>query len=115
MEKDILYLCDKKACDKCNSTRDGEKCKHTVDISHAKNFEKDSDGNYWEKAPVPLVILKTDSLLKKETYNRIRDMLKKQIEEGLVFCDGTITDIQVYPDGDDLQVQVKIQEVNDVS
>jgi hypothetical protein len=108
IEKDVLYLCDKRECEKCSSVQ----CKHTLDITHAKNFELGIDGStYVEKAPVPLVIFKTDSLLRKETCDRIRDVLKKQIEEGLVLCDGAITDIVVYPDGDDLQVQVKIQEV----
>lgn len=29
----VLYICDKRACDKCN-----EPCEHTLDIRHAKNF-----------------------------------------------------------------------------
>ena len=31
---DILYLCDRKACDNCSYP----KCKHTSDFRHAKNF-----------------------------------------------------------------------------
>ncbi|WP_290233562.1 hypothetical protein [Bacteroides acidifaciens] len=41
-----LYLCDEKQCgDSCTSAE----CKHTSNISHAKNFVKDEQNNYWEK------------------------------------------------------------------
>ncbi len=43
---DILYFCDGKQCDEtCPSTE----CKHTSDISHAKNFIKGDYDSYWEK------------------------------------------------------------------
>lgn len=43
---DILYLCDGKQCgDSCLSTE----CKHTSDITHAKNFIKGDYDSYWEK------------------------------------------------------------------
>ncbi len=44
---DILYLCDGKQCgDSCPNAR----CKHTSDISHAKNFViKGNHNSYWEK------------------------------------------------------------------
>lgn len=32
--KKVLYICDRRACNKCNP-----ECMHTNDISHAKNFE----------------------------------------------------------------------------
>lgn len=42
----ILYLCDGKRCgDSCPSIE----CKHTLDISHAKNFVRNCYGSYWEK------------------------------------------------------------------
>lgn len=31
---DVLYLCDRRACNNCSYP----KCKHTSDIRHAKNF-----------------------------------------------------------------------------
>lgn len=34
-EPKVLYLCDGRACDKCNY---GFSCRHTTDIRHAKNF-----------------------------------------------------------------------------
>lgn len=43
---DVLYLCDGKSCgDICPNTE----CKHTSDISHARNFVKGDDVSYWEK------------------------------------------------------------------
>lgn len=35
----IFYLCDKKKCKNCNYPA----CKHTQDITHAKNFKKDDE------------------------------------------------------------------------
>ncbi|WP_243259738.1 hypothetical protein [Enterocloster bolteae] len=43
---DILYLCDGEQCgDSCPSAE----CKHTSNISHAKNFVKGDYDSYWEK------------------------------------------------------------------
>lgn len=49
MEEDIkvVYLCDEKACKECRSN--AKCCRHTSDITHAKNFEKYDDGIYYEK------------------------------------------------------------------
>lgn len=47
MSTDILYICDHRACDKCNGI---EGC-YTTDISHAANFVKLSDF-YYEKEPI---------------------------------------------------------------
>lgn len=43
-----VYLCDGK---KCGENHDCMECKHTSDIKHAKNFEYDGYGCYWEKSP----------------------------------------------------------------
>lgn len=43
---DILYLCDGT---KCGDTCPGTECKHTSDITHAKNFVKGDYNSYWEK------------------------------------------------------------------
>ena len=92
---DVLYLCDRKACENCSS-----KCRHTKDICHAINFEKCEGGGYWEKDTKPLLVLKTDCLLKREVVARIRNDIKKQIEEGLVLVDGSITEIKWKQDAD---------------
>lgn len=41
----ILYLCDGKKCENGYI-----ECQHTTDITHAKNFEYDGGGRYWEKS-----------------------------------------------------------------
>lgn len=40
----IFYYCDRCKCDNCNNID----CEHTSDITHARNFEKDENGNYFE-------------------------------------------------------------------
>lgn len=40
----VLYICDRMRCNPCNN----ELCRHTTDIDHAVNFQKDNVGNYWE-------------------------------------------------------------------
>lgn len=47
--KDVLFVCDEKACgENCSKDWFGE-CKHTSKIEHAKNFDKLSDDLYMEK------------------------------------------------------------------
>lgn len=41
----VLYFCDRRACEHCSYPL----CKHTRDICHAVNFEKNLGGAYWEK------------------------------------------------------------------
>lgn len=46
---EIFYICDRKACEVCNDI-----CHHTTDITHAKNFIKNTiptdpiEYDYWE-------------------------------------------------------------------
>lgn len=42
--KPVLYLCDRRACEKCHSMD----CSHTSDISHATNFTR-KYGTYIEE------------------------------------------------------------------
>lgn len=32
-----FYICDRKACNQCS-----DECRHTTDITHAKNFSKEA-------------------------------------------------------------------------
>lgn len=43
-DPEIFYICDRRACDKCN-----EECTHTKDIRHAKSFEVSALGGFWEQ------------------------------------------------------------------
>lgn len=45
-DNEIVYVCDRKACNSCSS-HVGD-CYHTSDIEHAKNFERRGD-TYFEK------------------------------------------------------------------
>jgi len=42
----IFYLCDGEKCKNCSS----DICKHTGDMTHAKNFQYDGYANYWEQS-----------------------------------------------------------------
>lgn len=55
-----IYLCNRKACEKCSYPE----CKHTLNINYAKNFYKDIGGNWIEEESV------------KKAYNN-----KKESEE----------------------------------
>jgi hypothetical protein len=43
-EKAILYICDRRRCEKCSYPD----CQFTTDIRHAANFTADKVGNMWE-------------------------------------------------------------------
>lgn len=45
MSEEVAYLCDSKAC---GMDADCSECRHTTDISHAKNFKKLTEGKYME-------------------------------------------------------------------
>lgn len=38
-QQKILYLCDRRACEKCSYPD----CQHTTDVYHARNFERIDD------------------------------------------------------------------------
>ena len=44
-EPQVAYLCDQKYCELCENPD----CKHTLDITHAVNFEKFENNKYMEK------------------------------------------------------------------
>ena len=45
----IMYVCDGKKCKRCSY----DICKHTADITHAKNFKYDGYVGYWEETEQP--------------------------------------------------------------
>lgn len=53
-----MYLCDRRACDKCMST-----CEHTTNIEHADSFVADEFGNYWEESVVDIAIERAKGFL----------------------------------------------------
>jgi len=47
----VVYECDHRACSGCNPDRSmcSTVCHMTKDIAHARNFEMNPDGNYYEE------------------------------------------------------------------
>jgi hypothetical protein len=92
----VLYLCDRRACTKQCSPE----CKHTQDITHAKNFELGEDGKSFIEKTSLQAIFKANMLLKPEVCEAIRSNLLKQVESGIIFVDGvlepTIINGQIY-------------------
>lgn len=75
---DILYLCDEKQCgDSCPSTE----CKHTSDISHAKNFIKGDYNSYWEKEMMNKHVDKQNCAERAELFGRLIDIVEDWLEE----------------------------------
>lgn len=80
--KDVLFVCDEKACgENCSKDWFGE-CKHTLKIEHAKNFDKLSDDLYMEKER-PFV--KTDSGIMLIPFNSKYDPCR--YEKVVIFFD----------------------------
>lgn len=100
----ILYLCDRKACEHCSP-----ECKYTADISHAKNFERGQiDNETYIEQFLPLFVFKTDAILCHEVKQRVREELARQVETGVVFCDGTLEPVVI--DGDLYTVTISKKE-----
>lgn len=75
----ILYLCDGKRCgDPCPLAE----CKHTSDISHAKNFVKGDYDSYWEKenrsGQISEVMSQSDRM---ELWGRLIDVVEDWLAE----------------------------------
>lgn len=43
-DPEVFYICDRRACDKCN-----QDCAHTKDVRHAKHLEVSALGGFWEQ------------------------------------------------------------------
>lgn len=97
----VLYLCDRRACEKCSP-----ECHYTSDISHAKNFELGLDGLTMVEKAKPLLVLKTNAVLKQNVVNRIREELAAQVATGVILCDAFTVPVVVDSDNDIYDVNV---------
>lgn len=69
LERDeILYLCDRRACPECSP-----ECRHTTDISHAKNFEKRFD-MYVEKE-IEEIVIESDKKAEREYIDYLQTII----------------------------------------
>ena len=73
MCEEILYFCDRRKCDECH-----ESCKHTQDISHAKNFQKRGDCYFEKDAEVDEYKDEIESL-KNERANLKYELSKQRL------------------------------------
>ena len=64
-----LYLCDRRACKHCSP-----ECRHTTDITHAKNFELGIDGVTMEEK-----VYKMEDKLNH--YSLVKEGVNKYVEE----------------------------------
>lgn len=71
----VLYLCDRKACDECNP-----ECHHTQDINHAKNYQKAELDTYFETPRLPLNLVN----LKPFAQQKVLNELVEQLTTGIV-------------------------------
>lgn len=99
-KEDILYFCDRKACETCHPNNE---CKHTHLIEHAKNFEKVGEA-YFEVQSKP-VILKLNTLLRPEDFERVRQCLIKQITDGILLLPATVETVLL--DVDDVVYEIR--------
>lgn len=85
---DVLYLCDEKQCgNSCSSAE----CKHTSNISHAKNFVKDEQNNYWEKNDNKISESMTQSE-RMELWGCLIDVVEDWLEEKGITADNIPND-----------------------
>lgn len=76
----VAYICDGKACTRC----DNPDCKHTVDIRHARNFERGAENKYAEK---------------ERDYQKFADEVIEMLN---MYCD----------DGNEIYIKKRVLEVN---
>lgn len=77
MTSRVYYLCDKRACDKCD-----DNCEYTSDIKHAVNFEVSGLGAYFEikqqeqeRIPIDWIVNHKKYPTNKEKAKVIEDMI----------------------------------------
>ena len=75
-EGNILFLCDRKACEKCSYPQ----CRHTLELEHAKNFAptgftKRTDGVYVEQDGVTMEVKIDQDKLEKRLIEAMREMV----------------------------------------
>lgn len=81
-ERNILFLCDRKACEKCSYPQ----CRHTPELEHAKNFApagftKRTDGVYVEQDGVTMEVKIDQNKLEKRTVEAMREVMGLEEEK----------------------------------
>ena len=81
-ERNILFLCDRKACEKCSYPQ----CRHTPELEHAKNFApagftKRTDGVYVEQEAVTMEVKIDQDKLEKRPVEEMREAMGLEEEK----------------------------------
>ena len=100
MADTILYLCDRRTCEKCSP-----ECRHTTDITHARNFELGLDGMSWIEVPQVIAFLEINTLLKKSDIQKIRNNIDEQMQTGVVLLPMGIKPVIASSDGTEHSVK----------
>ena len=75
-ERNILFLCDRKACEKCSYPQ----CRHTQELEHARNFApagftKRTDGVWVEQEGVTMEVKTDQDKLEKRLVEAMREAM----------------------------------------
>lgn len=81
-ERNILFLCDRKACEKCSYPT----CRHTPEIEHARNFApagftKRTDGVWVEQEGVTMEVKIDQDKLEKRLVEAMREAMGLEEEK----------------------------------
>lgn len=81
-ERNILFLCDRKACERCCYPQ----CRHTPDIEHARNFApagftKRTDGVWVEQEGVTMEVKIDQNKLEKRLVEAMREAMGLEEEK----------------------------------
>lgn len=81
-ERNILFLCDRKACERCCYPQ----CRHTPDIEHARNFApagftKRTDGVWVEQEGVTMEVKIDQDKLEKRLVEAMREAMGLEEEK----------------------------------
>lgn len=81
-ERNILFLCDRKACEKCNYPT----CRHTPELEHARNFApagfmKRTDGVWVEQEGVTMEVKIDQDKLEKRLAEAMREAMGLEEEK----------------------------------
>lgn len=94
MSEPMLYLCDRRACEKCSP-----ECHHTLDIKHARNFQIGMDGKSYVETPNVLAFLKLNCGLRKQDLHNLRRMVDEQVPTGIVVLPSYVEPVIATSDG----------------
>lgn len=92
---DILYKCDRRACQTCHSSH---MCEHTLDINHAVDFEKVGEA-YIQRNKPEVIALKLTTCIRPVDAEKLRKKLLSEYKEGIILLPPHVISISVIDSG----------------